>query len=154
HVGRFAGELPGLGPGEVHEVVGLGKSVDMGQAFGGVDVVGVVVGAAVDLAAGEDGAAAALELVDDGEVGVGVAGLGAGAGGTAAQGGAAEGELVAHGPLETVDRVHGLLDEVVAADPGEVPPVADLELGVGPALLSRVLGEGAGVVVGVDGGDL
>src|SRR5262249_40534705 len=112
HVGGFAGVLPGLDAAEVHEPVDLGEAGDMGHAFGGVDVVGVVVGATVDLAAGEDAAPAALELVDDGEVVVGVAGLGAGAGGAPAQGGAAERELVAHGPLEAVHRVHGLLDEV------------------------------------------
>ena len=42
---------------------------------------------------------------------------------------------LADGPLEHVDVVDVLLDDVVARQPGEVQPVADLPLGVGPGRL-------------------
>src|SRR5690348_895209 len=47
-----------------------------------------------------------------------------------------------------------LLDDVIAREPGEVEPVAQLPLHVAPLALARIVPEGAAVVVGVDGDDL
>lgn len=131
-----------------------GPAVDCAAAFGAVDVVGVVAGAGVDLAGGVEGAGAVVVFVDRGEVVEDVAAFVAGAGGAASQAIDASGDAVVHCPGHAVDGVDGLLNDVVAADPGEVPPVAHLEFHVGPAGLAGALGESAGVVCGVDGDDV
>ena len=55
--------------------------------------------------------------------------------------------VVADGPAGHVKVVHVLLDDVVAAEPEEVIPVADLVLGVAPAGLALACPDGAPIPV-------
>ena len=48
------------------------------------------------------------------------------------------GRLVVHDPGHGIDTVDGLLDDVVAGEPGVVVPVAHLVFHVGGALLARL----------------
>ena len=155
HVARLGARvLPGLVAGAIARNERAAPVADDGGAQRPLDVVRVVVGQPVDLAAGVEGLHASLVLVDGGEVIKDIPVLGAAAGGAAAEARDAGREAVAGGPAQAVDRVDGLLHDVITRDPREVPPVAHLELHVGPAGLAWLLAEGAAEVVGVDAGDL
>src|SRR5262249_59339983 len=99
-----------------------------------------VVGAVLLLAAGVHVLAAVAVVVDHGVVVEDLAAVRVGRRAEArlqtAQSDRRRRRLVAHGPQPLVDAVHGLLDDVVAREPGPEVPVAQLVLHVAPALLA------------------
>src|SRR5205807_7038766 len=93
-------------------------------------------------------------LEDHGEVVEDVAELRAGAHLPAAGAAGPQGVLVLHGPGHLVQAVDVLLDDVVAGQPGEVQPVTQLPLHVGPPGLAVLMPQLAGVIDTVQGDDI
>lgn len=127
--------------------------VDGAASFFADDVAGVVIGAVCDLAAHVVGAVAVLEFVEYAEVVEHVSGPFAGASDAPADGEGADGGRVVE-PVDPVDGVHGLFDDVVAGEVVEGLPVSELPFHVGPFGLTGDVAERSGVVGALDGSDL
>ena len=104
------------------------------MAAGAVKEIGHFGRGVVPLAADAETLGPAGELISDGVVIVNVAALRAGAHLPASHAHGADGVLVLQGPRHLVEAVDVLLDVVVAAQPREVVPVADLPLHLRPLL--------------------
>ncbi len=147
HVRRRAGVGPLLAAvGRLDAGRARGPAVDEGEPLGARDPVGVVVGAVGLLTAREEAPRTVVVLVDRGEVVEDVATLRARSVAAAAEGDAAQRRLVVLRPVELVDAVAGLLDDDVAREPVEVPPVLELELHVAPVGLASLHTERTAVV--------
>src|SRR5262249_10229857 len=97
---------------------------------------------------------AALVLEDDRVVVEDVTELLAGSALPAAQADALDRRLVLHAQGHVVDALAGLLDDVVAGEPGEVQPVAQLVRHVVPVLLAVYMPQPVGVVEALQRRDL
>ena len=93
-----------------------------------------------------EAARAVFIFIDHGKVVVDVAGLGAFAHLPTTQRCRADRHDAVHRPIDPVNAVASLLDDVIAGQPGEVPPVAKLPFRVGPMVLTWLLAEGVGVI--------
>src|SRR5262249_44546179 len=116
-------------------LAGEAVSVAVPLALGPDERLGDVIGAPLDLPGHAQDVGSAREFVVDREVVVALAALRLGVDLAAAHADGADG-VGAEGPAGDVEVVHVLLDEMVAAEPEVVVPVADLVLGIAPALLT------------------
>ena len=117
------------------------------------DVIGDIARRAVPLTARAEAAHAVLPLEDRVEVVVDVPVLLLVAHGAAAAGGDLDG-IAVHHPGDLVEAVDVLLGDVVAGEPVEVEPVADLVLHVAPVLLAALVPQAARVVGRLERGDV
>ena len=130
-----------------------GPWVDGATSFFADEVAGVVVGAVGDLAAHVVGAVAVFEFVEDAEVVEHITGPFSGSCDSPADGVGLNGGCLV-GPVDPVDCVDGLFDNVFAGEVVEGLPVSELPFHVGPFGLTGDVAERAGVVSALDGTDL
>ncbi len=125
--------------------VGVGVAEAPGSAFGWLDPIAAVTGAfgaedgffdfvvaVIDLAALAEHADAVGVFEFDGEVVVDMAIDGGGTGLAPAEAGGADG-VGLEDPVDDIEVMDVLFDDVITAEPGEVVPVAELPFDIGPA---------------------